>query len=102
MRIKISRLKNYISLYFLIAAIKFILTPAAALLLIALLASAGQNLNSTVQKVIIILSATRSAVLTVTMSNVFDLDGPLASALWVVTMAIFVVVVVPMLLSLFA
>jgi hypothetical protein len=38
----------------------------------------------------------------VTMSNVFDLDGPLASALWVVTMAIFVAIVVPVLFFLFA
>ncbi len=102
LRVKLSRLKDYISLYFLIAAIKFILTPALALAIIALLALAGQNLNSMVQKVIIILSATPSAVLMVTMSNVFDLDGPLASALWVVTMAIFVVIVVPVLFLLFA
>jgi predicted permease len=102
LRVKLSRLKNYINLYFLIAVIKFILTPALALVIIALLALAGQNLNSTVQKVIIILSATPSAVLMVTMSNVFDLDGPLASALWVVTMAIFVAIVVPLLFFLFA
>lgn len=102
LRVKLSRLKNYINLYFLIAAIKFILTPAMAILFIALLTLAGQNLNSTVQKVIIILSATPSAVLMVTMSNVFDLDGPLASALWVVTMAIFVAIVVPVLFFLFA
>jgi predicted permease len=102
LRVKLSRLKNYISLYFMISAVKFILTPALALLLIALLTLAGQNLNSMVQKVIIILSATPSAVLTVTMSNVFDLDGPLASALWVVTMAVFVAVVVPVLFLIFA
>jgi predicted permease len=102
LRIKLSRLKNYISLYFLIAAVKFILTPAVAILIIALLALAGQNLNGMVQKVIIVLSATPSAVLMVTMSNVFDLDGPLASALWVVTMAIFVAIVVPVLFFLFA
>jgi len=102
LRVKLSRLKNYINLYFLISAIKFILTPALAILIIALLTLAGQNLNSTVQKVIIILSATPSAVLMVTMSNVFDLDGPLASALWVVTMAFFVAVVVPVLFFLFA
>jgi predicted permease len=102
LRVKLSRLKNYISLYFLIAAVKFILTPAVALLIIALLALAGQNLNGMVQKVIIVLSATPSAVLMVTMSNVFDLDGPLASALWVVTMAIFVAIVVPVLFFLFA
>jgi predicted permease len=102
LRVKLSRLKNYINLYFLIAAIKFILTPVLAILFITLLTLAGQNLNSTVQKVIMILSATPSAVLMVTMSNVFDLDGPLASALWVVTMAIFVVIVVPVLFLLFA
>ncbi len=101
LRVKLSRLKNYINLYFLTAAIKFILTPALGVLLIALLTLAGQNLNSMVQKVIIILSATPSAVLMVTMSNVFDLDGPLASALWVVTMAIFVIIVVPVLFFLF-
>ena len=102
LRVKLSRLKNYISLYFLITAVKFILTPAVALLIIALLALAGQNLNGMVQKVIIVLSATPSAVLMVTISNVFDLDGPLASALWVVTMAIFVAIVVPVLFFLFA
>ncbi|MFA5251594.1 MAG: AEC family transporter [Phycisphaerae bacterium] len=102
LRVKLSRLKNYINLYFLMAAIKFILTPALAVLFIALLTLAGQNLNSEVQKVIIILSATPSAVLMVTMSNVFDLDGPLASALWVVTMAIFVAIIVPVLFLLFA
>jgi predicted permease len=102
LRVKLSRLKNYINLYFLIAAVKFILTPAVAILIIALLVLVGQNLNDMVRKVIIILSATPSAVLMVTMSNVFDLDGPLASALWVVTMAIFVAIVVPVLFFLFA
>jgi predicted permease len=102
LRVKLSRLKNYISLYFLIAAIKFILTPAVALLIIALLTLTGQNLNGMVRKVIIVLSATPSAVLMVTMSNVFDLDNPLASALWVVTMAIFAAIVVPVLFFFFA
>ena len=98
----LSRLKNYINLYFPVAAVKFILTPAVALLIIAVLKLAGQNLDSLFQKVIIVSSATPSAVLMVTMSNVFDLDGPLASALWVVTMAIFAAVVVPVLFLLFA
>lgn len=97
LRVKLSRLKNYINLYFPVAAVKFILTPAVALLIIALLALIGQNLNGLVQKVIIVLSATPSAILMVTMSNVFDLDGPLASALWVVTMATFAAIVVPVL-----
>ncbi|MDD5459959.1 MAG: AEC family transporter [Phycisphaerae bacterium] len=102
LRVKFSRFKNYISLYFPVAAVKFILTPAVALLIIALLTLAGQNLDSLFKKVIIVLSTSPSAVLMVTMSNVFDLDSPLASALWVVTMLIFVVMVVPVLFLLFA
>ena len=102
LRVKLSRLKNYINLYFPVAAVKFILTPAVAILLIGLLALAGRELTGLVRNVIIVLSATPCAVLMVTMSNVFDLDGPLASALWVVTMAIFAVVVVPVLFFLFA
>ncbi|MGA1979294.1 MAG: AEC family transporter [Sedimentisphaerales bacterium] len=102
LRVKLSRFKDYISLYFPIAAVKFILTPAVALLIIALLTLTGQDLDSLVKKVIIVLSTAPSAVLMVTMSNVFDLDSPLASALWVVTTVIFVVIVVPVLFFLFA
>ena len=101
LRVKLSRLKNYINLYFPLAAVKFILTPAAAFLIIWLLALTGRNLDGLVEKVIIVLSATPSAVLMVTMSNVFDLDGPLASALWVVTTAAFAAIVVPVLFFVF-
>ncbi|MHC4337671.1 MAG: AEC family transporter, partial [Planctomycetota bacterium] len=102
LRVKLSRLKDYINLYFPLAAIKFILTPAVALLLILLLGLAGHNLTGLVQKVIIVLSFMPSAVIMVTISNVFDLDGALASALWVITTAIFAVIVVPVLFFVFA
>jgi predicted permease len=101
LQVNLSRLKNYINLYFPLAMVKFMLTPAVALLLVWLLALTGQNLTAPVQRVIIVLSVTPSAVLMVTMSNVFDLDGPLASALWVVTMAVFAAIVVPVLFFVF-
>ncbi len=101
LRVKLSRLKNYINLYFPLVAVKFILTPAAAILIIWLLALTGRNLDGLVEKVIIVLSTAPSAVLMVTMSNVFDLDGPLASALWVVTTAAFAAIVVPVLFFVF-
>lgn len=101
LQVNLSVLKNYTNLYFPLAAVKFILTPALAALLLWLLALTGQNLNILAQKVILVLSASPSAVLMVTMSNVFDLDGPLATALWVVTMAVFAVVVVPVLFLIF-
>jgi len=102
MQVNLSRLKNNVSLYFPVAAIKFILTPVLALSIIWVLSLSGQNLTGMIQKVIIVLSAAPGAVIMVTMSNVFDLDGPLASALWVVTMVIFALVVVPVLFLLFA
>jgi predicted permease len=97
LQVNLSRLKNHINLYFSLALVKFILTPAVAFLLVWLLALTGQNLTAPVRRVIIVLSVTPSAVLMVTLSSVFDLDGPLASALWVVTMAIFAAIVVPVL-----
>ncbi len=101
LQVNLSRLKNYINLYFPLAMVKFILTPVVAILLIWLLALTGQNLTVLAQRVIIVLSVAPSAVLMVTMSNVFDLDGPLASALWVVTTAVFAAIVVPVLFFVF-
>ena len=101
LQVNLSALKNYTNLYFPLAAVKFILTPALAIVLLWLLALTGQNLNTLARRVIIVLSASPSAVRMVTMSNVFDLDGPLASALWVVTMAVFAVIVVPVLFLIF-
>jgi len=101
LQVNLSRLKNHINLYFRLALVKFILTPVVAILLIWLLALTGQNLTVLAQRVIIVLSVAPSAVLMVTMSNVFDLDGPLASALWVVTTAVFAAIVVPVLFFVF-
>ncbi|MHC4708015.1 MAG: AEC family transporter, partial [Planctomycetota bacterium] len=101
LRIKVSRLKNYVYLYFPLAGVKFIATPAVALVLVGLLGLAGRDLSGLVREVIVVLSVTPSAVVMVTISNVFDLDGPLASALWVVTTGIFAVIVVPVLFFVF-
>jgi predicted permease len=102
LRVSLPRLKNYMSLYFLLGAVKFVLTPAVAFLIVWLLTLSGRGLSDLAQKVIIVLSVTPSAVAVVTMSNVFDLDAPLASALWVVNMATFVLIVVPLLFFIFA
>jgi len=102
LRVKFSRLRNYKKLYFMVGAVKFILIPIAALLIIWILALTGHNLTDLVQKVIIVLSVAPCAIVMVTMSNVFDLDGPLASAVWVVTSAGFAVIVVPVLFFVFA
>ena len=97
LQMNLSKLKNYKKLYFSLSTIKFIITPSLAVLIICLLKLIQQNLTEQIQKIIIVLSATPTAVLAVTMSNVFDLDGPLASAVWVITMGVFVTIIVPVL-----
>lgn len=101
LRFKLSRLKNYINLYFSLAVVKFIITPLIALLIIYILSVAGYRLNELVRNVIIVMAVTPSAVIMVTMSNIFNLDSKMASALWVVNTAFFVLVVVPILFFIF-
>jgi len=102
LRVKLSMLKNYINLFFYLSAIKFILTPILALSIIWLLSLTGQNLDPLVRNVIIVLSLAPSAVLMVTISNVFDLDSRLASALWIVTTAVFIIIIIPVLFTVFS
>ncbi len=97
LQVNLSRLKNYTRLYFPLSAVKFILTPAVALLLLWLLALTGCELTDLMKKVILIMALTPTAILAVAMSNIFDLDGPLASAIWVVTHGIFIILIIPLL-----
>ena len=97
LQVNLSRLKNYTRLYFPLSAVKFILTPVVALLLLWLLTLMGCELTDLMKKVILIMALTPTAILAVAMSNIFDLDGPLASAIWVVTHGIFIILIIPLL-----
>jgi predicted permease len=97
MRLSISRLKNYIPLYFTLGAVRFVLTPAAAALILWLCSGWFSNLSDLSRKVIMVQSTAPCAVLMVTMANIFDLDSRMGSALWVVNTAVFAVVVTPIL-----
>lgn len=102
LRVTFAQLKTYLRLYFPLTAVKFVLTPTVALLLLWILTTAGWNLSSMARNVIIVQSAAPSAVTMVTMSHVFDLDNSLASAVWVASTAVFIVVVAPLLFLIFA
>lgn len=100
LRIKPAHLKNYINLYFILSAVKFIIAPIIAFLILSLLGLAGIDLTILVKKVIIVMSVAPTAVFMVTMSNVFSLDSRLASALWLVNTSTFLVIVMPILVLL--
>jgi predicted permease len=61
----------------------------------------GITLTELARNVIIILSFSPCGVMMVTMSNVFNLDGPLASAVWVASTVVYVIIIVPILCLLF-
>jgi predicted permease len=101
LRITFERLRHYIPLYFSLAAVKFLLTPFVAVLLLVLLDLTDRGLGPMVKSVVIVQSTCPTAVVMVMMSNVFDLDSRLGSALWVVNTAVFTVIVVPVLFIVF-
>ncbi len=101
LRITFDRLRQYIPLYFSLAAVKFLLTPLVALILLVLLALAGRELGPIAQSVVMVQSTCPAAIAMVMMTNVFDLDSRLGSALWVVNTAVFAIVVVPVLFLIF-
>ena len=61
----------------------------------------GRGVGPMVHSVVMVQSICPTAVAMVMMSNVFDLDSRLGSALWVVNTATFAVVVVPVLFVVF-
>jgi predicted permease len=101
MRIRFSRLKNYSRLYFPLAAVKFLLLPAVALLVFWILGLFGFEVDSLIKNTVMIFSCCPSAVMMVTISNIFDLDSEMASSLWAVTNISFIFIVVPILFLIF-
>ena len=101
LRVTFHRLKNYMRLYFTLSAVKFLLTPAVAFLLLWFLAFSGRQLGSLARNVVMIQAITPCAVAMVTIANAFDLDARLASAVWVVSTAAFVLLVAPVLFFVF-
>jgi len=101
LRITFNRIRNYPRLYFSLNAVKFLLAPMVAYLLIRLLTLAGCDLPSLAKNVIMVQAVAPCAVSMVTIANVFDLDSELGSAVWVVNTATFIVIVAPVLFFVF-
>ncbi|MHC4270797.1 MAG: AEC family transporter [Planctomycetota bacterium] len=101
LRVKLTRIRDYFRNYYPVLAIKFLLTPAIAFALLFMVSIFSITLTELARNVIIILSFSPCGVMMVTMSNVFNLDGPLASAVWVASTVVYVIIIVPILCLLF-
>lgn len=90
----LSKLREYIRLYISHAGFRFITSPLLALLMLAVFGLDRSELSA---KVVLTLGFMPAAVYTVFIANMFDLNAKLASAMFVVNTAIFLIVVLPIL-----
>ncbi len=88
------RLQRYIRLYMTQSLVKFVIGPLLALLFICLF---GLKLDSAAGAVALVQGFMPSGVNTVLFSNLFGLNARMASALFVVNTAIFLLIILPIL-----
>ena len=91
----LSKLREYTRLYISHAGFRFLISPLLALLMVVLF---GLDLSELPAKVLLTLGFMPAAVYTVFIANLFDLNAKLASAMFVVNTAVFLIVVLPILL----
>ncbi len=96
----LSRLKHYVAECASLSAIKFIVSPIAAIGLIALVQAAGLHLDHLRINVMLVESAMPTAVFAVVAANLYGLNARLASLLFVVNTVVFLAVVLPAIMAL--
>lgn len=98
LRIGWPEVRQNLHLHATLAAVKFLVKPALAILGLALLASLGAGLDEPARSVVLIEAMMPTAVYAVMISNLFHLDARLASSMWVVNHLVFLLMPLPMIL----
>ena len=88
----LNQLRGYIRLYISQAGVRFVISPLLALLMVGLF---GLGMSELPAKVVLTLGFMPAAIYTVLIANLFDLNAKLASALFVVNTAVFLIIVLP-------
>ncbi|MFQ6048791.1 MAG: AEC family transporter, partial [Phycisphaerae bacterium] len=97
LRLHASHLSRSLRLYLSLGLIKFMACPLLAIGLIRLVQAAGLNLGPLPINVMIVESFMPMALFAVAVANLYGLDAPLASSLFVANTAMFLVLVLPVL-----
>jgi predicted permease len=97
LRLHVSHLRQNARLYAWLAGIKFVASPLMAVGLIWLVQAAGLELGPLPIRVMIVESFMPMALFAVAVANLYGLDAPLASSLFVANTAMFLVFVLPIL-----
>lgn len=98
LRLRLGDSRAYLKHHAVLAAIKFLALPLAAMGLLWLVGLSAYPLGPVGRHVVQIEAATPVAIMTVMLANVFHLDARMASVVWVWNTLLFVVVVLPVIL----
>jgi len=93
--------KPDLKVHALAAALKFLLIPALTLLMIWLLALAGQSLSRPAYEVALVQSAMPTALWTPMLANLFGLNHRLAVSVWFYNHVLFALLILPIILFLY-
>lgn len=92
-------------LYPIVGAVKFIFLPAVGAVLVGLMWLAGtplvRPLEAPAWKVVLVQASTPTAIYAVVLSNLFNLDDKLASVIFVVNTAMYLLIVLPIIVMVF-
>ncbi len=101
LRLHFAHLHLHRRLYVIVAGIKFILMPLVGAVLVGAMCLIGRPIPPPGWQVVLVQASTPAAIYAVVISNLFDLDDRLASIIFVVNTATYLVVVLPVLLFVF-
>lgn len=100
LRLHVGQLGLHRRQYVAAGLIKFVLMPAVGAALLGVLMLAGHPLSSPAWKVVLVQASTPAAIYSVIISNLFDLDDRLASLVFVVNTASYLVLILPIIVLL--
>ena len=83
LRLRLGDSRRYLKHHVLIASLKLVLMPLAALAVLALINLTPTPPLALMQRVVMVQSMVPSAIITVMIANVFHLDPRMASVAWV-------------------
>lgn len=101
LRLSFARVHQYLSLYAILAIVKFLVVPACAGLVLWIAAWTGHPFSPLASAVVLIQASTAVGIYTVLIANLFHLDDELASLLFTVNTVLYLLLVLPLLTLLF-
>lgn len=102
LRLYFTRMRHKAALYGIVAAVKFLLLPAAAALILIILDIAGLGLAEPGNRVVLVQASTAVGIYAVIIANLFYLDDKMATRLFFTNTVLYLLIILPAVVLLLA